>query len=83
MDKNTVNTQNRVNWAQASLPEEVQRQGLTTKESSSNMLAVIALYSPTGAYSDKELSNFLSISIKDEMARIPGVGDVSELAQLT
>jgi len=82
-DKNTVNTQNRVNWAQASLPEEVQRQGLTTKESSSNMLAVIALYSPTGAYSDKELSNFLAISIKDEMARIPGVGDVSELGPLT
>ena len=82
-DKNTVNTQNRVNWAEASLPQEVQRQGLTTKESSSNMLAVIALYSPTGAYSDKELSNFLSISIKDEMARIPGVGDVSELGSLT
>ena len=82
-DKNTVNTQNRVNWAEASLPQEVQRQGLTTKESSSNMLAVIALYSPTGAYSDKDLSNFMSISIKDEIARIPGVGDVSELGSLT
>ena len=82
-DKNTVNTQNRVNWAEASLPQEVQRQGLTTKESSSNMLAVIALYSPTGAYSDKELSNFMAISIKDEIARIPGVGDVSELGSLT
>jgi len=82
-DKNTVNTQNRVNWAQAALPQEVQRQGITTKESSSNMLAVIALYSPTNAYSDKELSNFMSISIKDEMARIPGVGDVSELGSLT
>ena len=43
-DKNTVNTQNRVNWAQASLPQEVQRLGLATKETSSNMLAVIALY---------------------------------------
>ena len=82
-DKNTVNTQNRVNWAQASLPQEVQRLGLTTKESSSNMLAVSALYSPTGAYSDKELSNFMAISIKDEIARIPGVGDVSELGSLT
>ena len=82
-DKNTVNTQNRVNWAQASLPQEVQRQGLTTKESSSNMLAVISLYSPTNAYSDKELCNFLSISIKDEIARIPGVGDVTELGDLT
>ncbi len=82
-DMNTVNTQNRVNWAMSQLPQEVQRQGLTTKESSSNMLGVIALYSPTNAYSDMELSNFMAISIKDEIARIPGVGDVSELGSLT
>ncbi|MBO4648361.1 MAG: efflux RND transporter permease subunit, partial [Lentisphaeria bacterium] len=30
-DKNTVNTQNRVNWAESSLPQDVQRQGITTK----------------------------------------------------
>ena len=82
-DKNTVNTQNRVNWAQAQLPQEVQRQGITTKEASSNMLAVISLYSPTGAYDDKALSNFMAISIKDEMARIPGVGDVTQFGSLT
>ena len=82
-DKNTVNTQNRVNWAQASLPQDVQRQGVTTKEASSSMLAIVTLYSPTGAYEDKELSNFMSIYIKDELARIPGVGDVSPLGSLT
>ncbi len=82
-DKNTVNTQNRVNWAESSLPQDVQRQGITTKESSSSMLAIVTLYSPTDAYDAKELSNFMSIYIKDELARIPGVGDVSLLGEMT
>ena len=82
-DKNTVNTQNRVNWAEASLPQDVQRQGVTTKESSSSMLAIVTVYSPAGAYDAKELSNFMSIYIKDEIARIPGVGDVSQMGSLT
>ena len=82
-DKNTVNTQNRVNWAEASLPQDVQRQGVTTKEASSSMLAIVTVYSPAGAYEAKELSNFMSIYIKDEIARIPGVGNVSQLASLT
>ena len=82
-DMNTVNTQNRVNWAESSLPQDVQRQGVTTKESSSSMLAIVTLYSPTEAYDAKELSNFMSIYIKDELARIPGVGDVSQMGSLT
>ena len=61
-DKNTVNTQNRVSWAESSLPQDVQRQGVTTKESSSSMLAIVTLYSPNGSYDAKELSNFMAIS---------------------
>ncbi len=82
-DTNTVNTQNRVNWATAQLPQEVQRQGVITKEASSNILAVITLYSSNGTYSELELSNFMSISVKDEIARIPGVGDVMEFGEMT
>lgn len=82
-DTNTVNTQNRVNWATAQLPQEVQRQGVITKEASSNILAVITLYSPKGTYNELELSNFMSISVKDEIARIPGVGDVMEFGEMT
>ncbi|MGN0872855.1 MAG: efflux RND transporter permease subunit [Victivallales bacterium] len=82
-DTNTVNTQNRVNWATAQLPQDVQRQGVITKEASSNILAVITLYSPNGTYSELELSNFMSISVKDEIARIPGVGDVMEFGEMT
>ena len=82
-DENTVNTQNRVNWAQAQLPQDVLRQGIITKETSSNMLAVVTLYSPKKTYNDIELSNFMSISIKDELARIPGVGDVVQFGEMT
>ena len=46
-DQNTVNTQNRVNWADATLPDEVKRQGVIVKEKSSNMLLVLTLSSPT------------------------------------
>ena len=58
-DTNTVNTQNRVNWASAQLPQEVQRQGVITKEASSNILAVITLYSPKGTYDELALSNIM------------------------
>ncbi len=76
-DLNTVNTQNRVNWAEASLPEEVQRQGVTVKERSANMLMVIGIISPKGTMDMLQLSNFTSIYLKDRIARIPGLGDVS------
>ena len=82
-DQNTVNTQNRVNWASAMLPEEVQRRGVITKEASSNILGIVSLYSPNGTYSNLELSNFLSVYLQDELARIPGMGDVKALGEMT
>ncbi len=81
-DSNTVNTQNRVNWASAQLPEEVRRQSVIVKEKSPSMLLVIALYSPTGRFDSLFLNNYASIYLKDELARIPGVGDVSLLGEL-
>ena len=81
-DQNTVNTQNRVNWASAQMPEEVRRQSVIVKEKSSNMLQVIALYSPKGTYDSLFLNNYSSINLKDELARITGVGDVQMLGEL-
>ncbi len=80
-DSNTVNVQNRVNWATASLPTEVQQQGVIVKEKSSNMLLIVSLTSPKGTHDALFLSNFMSIYIKDEIARIPGVGDVSPFGE--
>ncbi len=81
-DLNTVNVQNRVNWANAQLPEEVRRQSVIVKEKSSNMLQVIAVYSPNGSYDSLFLNNFATITLKDELARISGVGDVQVLGEL-
>ena len=81
-DSNTVNTQNRVNWASAQLPEEVRRQSVIVKEKSPSMLLVIALYSPDGKFDSLFLNNYASIYLKDELARIPGVGEVQMLGEL-
>ena len=78
----TVNVQNRVNWASPQLPSEVQRQGTIVKEKSSNMLLVITLSSPGGSLNSLTLSNYASIYINDEIKRIPGVGDTKQLGEL-
>ena len=80
-DANTVNVQNRVNWASAHIPSEVQQQGVIVKERAANMLLIISLYSPKGTYDELYLTNFLNIYVKDELARIPGVGDVSAFGE--
>ena len=81
-DQNTVNVQNRVNWATAGLPEEVQRQGVIVKEQSSNILLVITLFSPDNSRDALFLSNYAMLNIQDELSRIPGVGNVSLLGGL-
>lgn len=80
-DSNTVNVQNRVNWAEAQLPSEVKQQGVIVKEKSANMLIIISLTSPKGTHDALYLSNFMSNYIKDEIARIPGVGDVTQFGE--
>jgi multidrug efflux pump len=89
LDMAQVLTQNRVSIATASLPEEVKRQGVTTKKKSPSILLCVNLISEketdqkTGKqrykYDQLYLSNYATIYIKDELARIKGVGDVSFL----
>ncbi len=81
-DINTVNVQNRANLAQAKLPDEVKRQGLTVKKKSTAMLQVVALYSPKGSYDALFLSNYATINIIDTLARVNGVGEVSQFGPL-
>lgn len=71
-----VDVQNRVSEAEPTLPQEVVRQGLTIRKQSPDMLMLISLYSPKGTMSDLDLANYASRFIKDELARIKGVGDV-------
>ncbi|MHB8897783.1 MAG: efflux RND transporter permease subunit [Thermoguttaceae bacterium] len=74
-----VLVQNRVAIAEAKLPEEVKRQGVTTKKKSPAILLCVNLVSPDKAYNQLYLSNYAGIRVKDALARLPGVGDVSFL----
>ena len=77
-----VNVQNRVATATAQLPSEVTRSGVTTKKQSSSMLMVITLLSPKQSRDALFLSNYSSINIQDSLARIKGVGSVSQFGPL-
>jgi multidrug efflux pump len=74
-----VLTQNRVAIAEAKLPEEVKRQGVTTKKKSPAILLGVNLISPDRRYDQLYLSNYATIQVKDALARIEGVGDVTFL----
>jgi hydrophobe/amphiphile efflux-1 (HAE1) family protein len=74
-DINTVNVNNRVQVALASLPTDVQRQGITVKKKSSALLAVIAVNSPKHSYDALFLSNYVTINLLDRIKSTPGVGD--------
>ncbi len=76
-DINAVNVQNRVAQATAQLPEDVKRQGVITRKQSSALLQVVNIYSPNGTYDNLFLSNYATINIRDELARIGGVGDAT------
>ncbi|MEP6147995.1 MAG: efflux RND transporter permease subunit, partial [Nisaea sp.] len=80
-DTAQVNVQNRVAQATSRLPEDVIRQGVTTKKQSSSMLMVAAVVSPGETYSDIFLSNYTSINIRDNIARVPGVASVEILGE--
>jgi len=79
----TVNTQNRVSQATSQLPAEVTQSGVSTEKSSTNMLLVVALYSPNGTYDEVFLSNYASINLKDALARVSGVGRVDVLTDFS
>ncbi len=88
LDMAQVLVQNRVAIAEAKLPEEVKRQGVTTKKKSPSILLCVNLISEKETdsagkerykYDQLYLSNFATIRIKDALARIAGVGDVQFL----
>jgi len=68
--------QNRVNQAIPRLPDEVQRLGVTTTKSSSDLTMVVHLLSPNQRYDMTYLRNYAVLNVKDRLARLPGVGQV-------
>jgi multidrug efflux pump subunit AcrB len=76
-----VLVQNRVSLAEVILPDAVKRGGVTVTKKSPHMFALIALTSPDDRFDALYLSNYATIHIKDELARVAGVGDVTLFAQ--
>ncbi|QDU62438.1 Efflux pump membrane transporter BepE [Planctomycetes bacterium Pan216] len=79
LDMAQVLVQNRVAIATPKLPEEVRQQGVTTKKKSPSITLCVNLISPDARYDQLFLSNYAVINIKDALARLDGVGDVSFL----
>ena len=77
-DMDTVLVQNNVTTANSNLPTDVQRAGVTTKKSSSDMAYVFALLSPNGTFNRTFLMNYAKVHLIDSIKRIKGVGDISE-----
>ncbi len=76
LDKAQVAVQNRVNQALPRLPEEVRRLGISTVKSSPDLTMVVHLFSPDARYDDIYVRNYATMNVKDQLARIPGVGNV-------
>lgn len=77
-DMAVVNVQNQLQLVTPRLPEEVKRYGLSVKKSTGGPgLLLIAVNSPNNSYNNLYISNYADIYIKDELARIKGVGKVS------
>ncbi len=76
-----VLVQNRVNLALPSLPDSVKQTGITTRKKSPDILMTVNIFSPDLRYDQLYLSNYAMLQIKDEIARVMGVGDIFILGQ--
>ena len=72
-----VLVQNRVSSALSQLPQSVQNQGVTVQKKSTAILLFVTLTSPNKTYDSLFLSNYATINIRDELSRLPGVGNVT------
>ena len=76
LDMANILVQNRVTLAEPKLPEEVKRQGVSTKKKSSNIILIASLFSPDDRFDELYMSNYATLRLRDTLSRIPGVGDV-------
>jgi multidrug efflux pump len=76
-----VLVQNRINLALPLLPDVVKQAGVTTRKRNPDILLVVGIYSPKGRYDQIYLSNYATIKLRDEIARVEGVGDVGQFGE--
>jgi len=76
-----VLVQNREALAEPILPDLVKRRGVAVKKKSPSILMIINVFSPDGSRKDLYLSNYATIQLRDELARLDGVGDITYIGQ--
>ena len=81
LDMAQVLVQNRESLAEPILPDLVKRRGVTVKKKSPSILMIVNLYSPSGTVDNLYLSNYATIQLRGELARLDGVGDITYLGQ--
>ncbi|WP_026972451.1 efflux RND transporter permease subunit [Aliagarivorans marinus] len=77
VDMAQVNVQNRVQRAMPRMPAEVQRSGIVVAKRDPNILMMLTVTSPNGSFDNLFLNNYVGINIKDNLARVNGVSEVS------
>jgi hydrophobe/amphiphile efflux-1 (HAE1) family protein len=76
LDKAQVLVQNRVAIAQPQLPDEVQRNGVTTRKNSPDILMVVFMLSPDDSLDQLYISNYALLQVRDQLLRLDGIGDI-------
>ncbi|WP_419699174.1 efflux RND transporter permease subunit [Mucilaginibacter sp. NFX135] len=71
-----LDVQNRVGIATPTLPQEVQRLGLTVRKRNPSILMLVAMYSPNGTHNVTFVDNYTNVFVRDALLRAKGVGDV-------
>jgi multidrug efflux pump len=75
LDFASVETQNRIKRAEARLPEEVRRLGITVAKSARNYVMIVAMISPDKSYDNVALGSYAAANVLDSIRRVPGVGE--------
>ena len=76
LDIAAVDVQNRISQVEGRLPNEVNAVGISVTKVSSNFVLAAGAYAENGEYDPLFISNYVDRFIKDELKRVPGVGDV-------
>jgi HAE1 family hydrophobic/amphiphilic exporter-1/multidrug efflux pump len=77
VDQAVFNVNNRVQLALPRLPDDVRRSGVIVQKRSVDILLVVSLISPKSKYDTLYLSNYASLSVVDDLKRLPGISDVT------
>ena len=75
LDLASVEAQNRIKRAEARLPDDVRRLGITVTKTARNYVMFVSLFSPDKSLNDVALGSYATANVLDSIRRVPGVGE--------